>query len=183
MTLKPTLLVTLLTLTMATIGCSKADNKDSEVQQKATENTVAINQSDSNSDNKQPSQAQAQQQADHLVIVKAFPTPTLEQGKAIDKLFKQLQQQGFKPYFIKTDDYPPLKKGLWAMVLGEFDKATADSKQAKVKKLVSDAYVRQVDLPKVNSLDDKLIYRETIMGNVGKENHCFAVNEEGGNED
>ncbi len=122
-TLKPTLLITLLTLTMATIGCSKAEHKDSNVQQKVTENTVAINQSDSNSDNKQPSQAQ--QQANHLVIVKSFKKPTLKQAKAIDKQFTQLQQQGFNPYFIKTDNYPPLKKGLWAMVLGEFDKATA----------------------------------------------------------
>ncbi len=115
----------------------------------------------------------------YFVILKSFQQPSLKQAQAIDKQFTQLEKQGFSPFFIKTNDYPPLKKGLWAMVLGEFDKTTADNKQAKVNKWVGDAYVRKVTPPKLKPMADGFVYAETSID----ENKCFVINEEGDNED
>ncbi len=108
----------------------------------------------------------------YLVILNSFSTPTLQQGQAIDKQFTQLKEKGFSPYIIKTDAYPPLKKGLWAMVLGEFDKATASDKQAKVKTWVSDAYIRKVQLPPARALDEQFSAVDTYFNN---EKDCFVV--------
>ncbi len=109
----------------------------------------------------------------YLVILKSFATtPTLKQGQAIEKQFSQLRAQGFAPYVIKTDDYPPLRKGLWAMVLGEFDKQTATEKQTQVKTWVSDAYLRKVQLPKVHAIDDQFSAVDTYFNN---KKDCFSV--------
>ncbi len=108
----------------------------------------------------------------YLVVLKSFTTPTLKQGQAIDKQFTQLKQQGFSPYIIKTDAYPPLKKGLWALVLGEFDKPTAADKQTQVKTWVKDAYIRKVQLPEARAIDEQFAAVETYFNH---ETDCFSV--------
>ncbi len=108
----------------------------------------------------------------YLVVLKSFATPTLKQGQAIDKQFSQLKKQGFSPYIIKTDAYPPLKKGLWALVLGEFDKQAATDKQTQVKTWVKDAYIRKVQLPEARAIDEQFAAVDTYFNN---EKDCFVV--------
>ncbi len=107
----------------------------------------------------------------YLVILKSFSAPTLKQGQAIEKQFAQLKRQGFSPYFVKTDNYPPLREGLWAMVLGEFDKQSATAKQTQVKRWISDAYIRKVNLPELKPIDNEFVYTETYF-NV---DNCFTI--------
>ncbi len=111
----------------------------------------------------------------YLVILKSFKQPNLQKAKVVEKQFKAVKQHGFKPYFIKTDDYPPLKQGLWAMVLGEYDKTTAKSQQHKVKQWVNDAYVRKVQLPTIYTMNDQLAYRISYFDDV---DNCFTIWEE-----
>ncbi len=110
----------------------------------------------------------------YLVILESFKQPNLQQAKMVEKQFNAVKQHGFKPYFIKTDDYPPLKQGLWAMVLGEYDKTTAKSQQHKVKQWVNDAYVRKVQLPTMQTMNDQLAYRTSYF-NI---DNCFTIWEE-----
>ncbi len=110
-------------------------------------------------------------QDSYLVILESFKRPTIQQGRLIKKQFAHLTEKGFSPYFIKTDDYPPLRKGLWAMVLGEFNEKLAKTKQQMVKKILSESHVRKVNLPTVKAIDENFSYSNTYVDN----DHCFTI--------
>jgi cell division protein FtsN len=64
-----------------------------------------------------------------------------EYGKAQERL-QYVQGQGYGARIIDTDEYPNLTRGLWAVVVGPYSRARAQSELSRAKSVRSDAYVK-----------------------------------------
>lgn len=129
-------------------------------------------------------------EGNHLVILQSFQKPKALLGEEINTMLmptgktpspeeylnpmtntiQALQNNGFSPYVIQTDDYSPLHKGLWALVLGPFDKATAKAKQQYVRTWVKDAYIKTVKSPIAQQKQQGFSTLNTRIDNA----HCMV---------
>lgn len=64
-----------------------------------------------------------------------------EYGKAQERL-QYVQGQGYGARIIDTDEYPNLTRGLWAVVVGPYSRARAQSELSRAKSVRADAYVK-----------------------------------------
>ena len=67
--------------------------------------------------------------------------PKTELSKANERL-SFVKYKGYDARLIETDDYPNLKDGTWAVVMGPFRKDYAQEVANKVRSVFSDAYVK-----------------------------------------
>ncbi|HYG82291.1 MAG TPA: SPOR domain-containing protein [Pyrinomonadaceae bacterium] len=74
-----------------------------------------------------------------FVFLGSFPKD--EYGRAEERL-RYMQGQGYDARIIDTDEYPNLTGGLWAVVLGPYSKARAESQLTQAKSVRADAYVK-----------------------------------------
>lgn len=131
------------------------------------------------------------QEAKHLVILQSFKKPKAllgaeikailmstaatpspeEYANPITNKIQSLRDNGFSPYLIQTDDYPSLRKGLWALVIGPFDKTTAKSKQQQVQAWVKDAYIRTVKPPVAQQTPQGFSTVNTYIDDA----HCMMI--------
>lgn len=65
------------------------------------------------------------------------------QGDGANRMLKLLTPSGFEARIINTRDYPNLRAGFFAVVLGPYEsEALATAQKQKVSRLEQDAYVK-----------------------------------------
>jgi len=74
-----------------------------------------------------------------FVVLGSFPRSEREKA---DQRLQSIQGSGYQASLIDTDNYPGLRSGLWAVVLGPYSKAGAKSVVDQVKVVRRDAYVK-----------------------------------------
>lgn len=74
-----------------------------------------------------------------FVILGSYPKADL--GKAKERA-SYLQRLGYDARVIDTDNYPNLKSGLWAVVMGPYEKNYAQSMAGKTRSVVPEAYIK-----------------------------------------
>lgn len=67
--------------------------------------------------------------------------PKIERAKA-DQRLSFVQGRGYDARIVDTDNYPSLRPGLWAVVVGPYDKDQAKQLAQQLRTVVPDAYVR-----------------------------------------
>ena len=74
-----------------------------------------------------------------LVILGSFTKE--EKGRANERL-ELVRRQGFDARLVSSDDYPNLKSGLWVIMMGPYNKNSAEEVLGQVRPKVKDAYTK-----------------------------------------
>ena len=74
-----------------------------------------------------------------FVIMGSFPQKSL---RGAEQRVAYLKNQGIKAHLIDTNNYPNLTDGLYAAVMGPYNRDYAIFKNIKAKQAVGDAYIK-----------------------------------------